>query len=26
VDIELTFDPPWITDMMTEEVRAELGF
>ncbi len=26
LDIELTFDPPWITDMMTEEVRAELGF
>lgn len=26
VDIELTFDPPWITDMMTEEAKAELGF
>lgn len=26
LDIELTFDPPWITDMMTEEARAELGF
>jgi len=25
VEIELTFDPPWTTDMMTEEVRAELG-
>ena len=26
VDIELTFDPPWLPDMMSEEVRAELGF
>ncbi len=26
LEIELTFDPPWITDMMTEEVKAELGF
>ena len=26
VDIELTFDPPWVPDMMTEEARAELGF
>ncbi len=24
VTIELTFDPPWIPDMMTEEARAEL--
>ena len=24
VDIELTFDPPWIPDMMSEEARAEL--
>jgi len=24
--VELTFDPPWTTDMMTEEVKAELGF
>jgi metal-sulfur cluster biosynthetic enzyme len=24
--LELTFDPPWIPDMMTEEARAELGF
>jgi metal-sulfur cluster biosynthetic enzyme len=23
--IELTFDPPWIADMMSEEARAELG-
>lgn len=22
---ELTFDPPWIPDMMSEEARAELG-
>jgi metal-sulfur cluster biosynthetic enzyme len=26
VYLELTFDPPWIPDMMTEEARAELGF
>lgn len=26
VDIELTFDPPWLPDMMSEAVRAELGF
>jgi metal-sulfur cluster biosynthetic enzyme len=26
VAIELTFDPPWVPDMMTEEARAELGF
>jgi metal-sulfur cluster biosynthetic enzyme len=26
VDIELTFDPPWIPEMMSEEARAELGF
>lgn len=24
-EIELTFDPPWIPDMMTEEARAELN-
>lgn len=24
VTIELTFDPPWIPDMMTEEAKAEL--
>jgi metal-sulfur cluster biosynthetic enzyme len=23
--IDLTFDPPWIPDMMSEEARAELG-
>jgi metal-sulfur cluster biosynthetic enzyme len=26
VKIDLTFDPPWVTDMMDEEARAELGF
>ena len=25
MEVELTFDPPWIPDMMTEEARAELG-
>lgn len=25
VTIDLTFDPPWIPDMMTEEARLELG-
>lgn len=24
-EIELTFDPPWIPDMMSEEARAELN-
>ena len=26
VDVEITFDPPWMIDMMTEEARAELGY
>jgi metal-sulfur cluster biosynthetic enzyme len=26
VVIELTFDPPWVVDMMSEEAKAELGF
>ena len=26
VEIELTFDPPWLIDMMSEEAKAELGF
>lgn len=26
VVVELTFDPPWVPDMMTEEAKAELGF
>jgi metal-sulfur cluster biosynthetic enzyme len=25
VDIEITFDPPWVPDMMSEEAKAELG-
>lgn len=24
--VDLTFDPPWVVDMMDEEARAELGF
>lgn len=26
VTLELTFDPPWVQDMMSEEAMAELGF
>lgn len=26
VDLEITFDPPWMMDMMTPEARAELGY
>lgn len=26
VDLELTFDPPYSTDMMSEEAKLELGF
>ena len=26
VAIQLTFDPPWVPDMMDEEAKAELGF
>lgn len=26
VEVELTFDPPWNQDKMTDEGRAELGF
>jgi metal-sulfur cluster biosynthetic enzyme len=26
VDVIITFDPPWLIEMMTEEARAELGF
>jgi FeS assembly SUF system protein len=26
VDLELTFDPPWSQDMMSEEAKLELGF
>ena len=25
VDVELTFDPPWNPEMMTEEGKAKLG-
>ena len=25
ITIELTFDPPWMPDMMSEEAKAELG-
>ena len=26
VEVELTFDPPWSQDMMSEEATLELGF
>jgi metal-sulfur cluster biosynthetic enzyme len=26
VDVQMTFDPPWGMDMMSEEARLELGF
>ncbi|MGH2644252.1 MAG: iron-sulfur cluster assembly protein [Chitinophagaceae bacterium] len=26
VTVEITFDPPWTTEMMSEEARLELGF
>lgn len=26
ISLEITFDPPWTQDMMSEEVREELGF
>ena len=26
VDVELTFDPPWTKDIMSEEAKLELGF
>lgn len=26
VEIELTFDPPWNQDMMSDEAKLELGF
>lgn len=25
IEIDLTFDPPWVPDMMSEEARVELG-
>ncbi len=24
--VKLTFDPPWVPDLMSEEAKAELGF
>ena len=26
VDVELTFDPPWIMDMIPDDIKVELGF
>jgi len=26
VEVELTFDPPWTKDIMSEEAKLELGF
>lgn len=26
VEVEITFDPPWVPDMMSPEAKAELGF
>ena len=26
VEVEITFDPPWTQDMMSEEAKLELGF
>ena len=26
VDVEITFDPPYSTDLMSEEAKLELGF
>lgn len=26
IEVELTFDPPWSQEKMTDEARAELGF
>ena len=26
IDVEITFDPPYSTDMMSEEAKLELGF
>lgn len=26
VDIDLTFDPPWNPDMMTDDAKMEIGF
>ena len=26
VDVEITFDPPYTSDLMSEEAKLELGF
>ena len=26
VDVEITWDPPWNKDMMSDEAKLELGF
>lgn len=26
VIVEIVFDPPWVSDMMSDEAKAELGF
>ena len=26
VEVEITFDPPWTQDLMSEEAKLELGF
>lgn len=26
VVVEIVFDPPWVSDMMSDEAKAELGF
>ena len=26
VEVEMTFDPPWTKDLMSEEAKLELGF
>lgn len=26
LEIQLTFDPPWVQDMMSDEAKAQLGF
>jgi len=26
IEVELTFDPPWTSELMSKEVKAELGY
>jgi len=26
VEVELTFDPPWVADMMSDELKAKFGY